>query len=283
MVVVIGAALIGALGAYFLALGLDVATAETTARAEKAAEDALDREEAPFTAQVTYVDYKTYGRYLPVGAAIVLDRTLTADEQQRLTAIPLGENQDQQVWDLFKSLGGRMIETYDGDARTFRLSLFSDRTAALSITDMQAVVDRCHPSKAQTVVQLPSGDGVYWDLGRRSAVPVIAGSPEAEDYRLPYFPRRRIDLGGGQGPGALQVTSSVLGETCEWHIEARYEDSAGAHPAVRVSDGGRPLVTEAVPAQPRVYFSINLDKGWECAGAELKAVRCLRINMPRNP
>ncbi|MER5930491.1 hypothetical protein [Streptomyces sp. NPDC002054] len=291
LAIIVVAALVAGLGAYFLPFLLDLATAETTARAQQQAEEAVDREAPPFTAQVTAERHATYGADFPDAWMIVLDRVLTADEQGRLARIRPGVPEfDRQVWELLQPLGARLIEIPPlgrgipvGHAQTFQLRLFSDRTAALAVKDMRAKVDRCYAPTAQTLVRkVPEGsealDGIIWNLAGRDEVPVI--TDEGGDQGQPYFTRKQINLGNGQSPGGLRVLSVVRAETCEWHIEAHYEDSAGSHPPVRITNGEKPLVTEAPPSNPRLSFTIRADlTSWACTG-EIRTADCTPRSIP---
>ncbi|WP_030209425.1 hypothetical protein [Streptomyces sp. NRRL S-87] len=289
------AALVGATGAYFLPLVLDLATAETTTRAQKHAEDVVDHEEKPFTATVTYPFRGAWGADFPYFWTIVLDRVLTADEQDHLTRIRNTRDKDEsrefhrEVWEFLRPLGARMIEfepdgvSYHpngGGVQELRLTLFSDRQAGLSITDMRAKVDSCAPSRAQTVVgNQTAGNsqvtGILWDLIQRDEAPTLM-NPGQEGHGPPFFSRFQIDLGNGQSPSGLKVTSLVPeGQVCRWHIDAYFEDTQGAHPPVRVQDGDQPLVTEAEPARPLLRFTDGVDRAWHCEG-EVRTGGCLR-------
>ncbi|MFJ6936114.1 hypothetical protein [Streptomyces sp. NPDC101132] len=294
--VTLAAAFAGALGAYLVSLALDAATAETVIKVTKDAEDRVDRAEKPFTAQVTHPDRSTADADFPGVWMIVLDHRLTAAEQERLAAIrPERDSKafGRRVWALLRPLGGRLIEfapmipnASSAHAQRFRLTLFSDRQAGLSVKDMRARVDSCVPSSARTlVVNVPAGNspvaGIAWDVGERSEVALVADDGEAQGR--PFFDEFQIDLGNGQAPGGLQVTALIgNGQTCRWHIDAYYEDTEGRHPAVRIQDGGRPLVTEGPPARPRLLFQMDPKPAggpWGCLG-EVETTACVPEPQP---
>lgn len=246
----------------------DTVFATDRARAEDAAQDAVNGEKPPFTAtadaDVSALDGDDW--------TIVLDRTLTPAEQRSLQAVEVGATgYGRNVWRILGPLGARVIGTTPhldegrdgvvsprtGPTTQFRLNLFSDRTSQLSITGMEAVDLRCRPSTARFVLRHPSqGEatypGVHFDLRGPAATPVI--TDEGDDQGQRYFDRRRIDLGGGSDPGGLRIAATVDTESCDWAVKATYRDASGARGEVVIRDGDKPFRAEAPPSAPEQFY-----------------------------
>lgn len=242
---------------------------------ERNIEQELDGQQPPFTAAINY-DTSVPGNW-----RIVLDRPLAPEEQGRLRAIPVDQQFGQRVWDFLRPLGGRLLRIpvamdqlppgYDpfdperswasADATVFTLTLLSGRDSQLSILDMNPVVTSCRNSSAKTVVEFPpQGEAVYpgvvVDLASEN--PTLLITDEGSDQGEPYFSRRRIDLGGGLEPGGLRVEALARDQSCEWEIEARYQDAEENVGRVTLRDGDRPFVAEAVPQDLEQYWLMDL-------------------------
>ncbi|MFJ2101479.1 hypothetical protein ACIOHR_30390 [Streptomyces anulatus] len=274
--------LLGGTLSYFIPFALDQIAAETTTRTQKEAEEKVDLEDPPFTATIRYETYDESN--VPSSWNIVLDRTLTPDEQNELIKIERGDGlYFNQVWKLLKPLGARVLPFPPGDytgnsfaagVRGFYLNLHSDRNAGLSITDMKARIERCFPSSVRTVVTQPpeglsSVPGVLWQLAGKGPTPLIVD--EGDQHRgEPFFRYNQIDLGGGSAPGSLRIQSAVAGRSCLWRIEVQYTDSAGEH-LVTIGDGKNPILTESMPTNPSQAFSLSSASvpgfgPWRCFG-----------------
>ncbi|MFF5897636.1 hypothetical protein ACFY8O_17095 [Streptomyces argenteolus] len=269
---------VGGVATYWIPFALDTLTADSTVRTQKDAEKKADFKDPPFTVELRY---ETFGPGFANPWHMVLDRPLTQAEQKQLTSVR-GEGTEYfaQVHKILAPLGARVI-TYagyalgrDNTARSFFLNLHSDRNAELSIVDMKSKIDSCSPSTAQTVVtQPPAGTvevpGVLWDLDSGNDNP-IAVDENDEHKGEPYFWYNQIDLGDGAAPGALRVQSAVGRESCRWHIEARYTDTAGEHGPVRIPAEGE-IFTEALPSHPAQRFTLSEmyadgENAWRCSG-----------------
>ncbi|MFI8516403.1 hypothetical protein ACIGEZ_01025 [Streptomyces sp. NPDC085481] len=266
LVIVAGLLATAALG-QVITYGYDTWFAKSRAQAEDDAQRQLDQEEAPFTARaeadVSALDGNDW--------TIVLDRPLTAAEVRSLEALDsLASTYPRDAWQLLGPLGGRVIGPVprlqmvhyggdflpDGPTTVVRLNLFSERTAQLSVTGMQARIVRCGPSSARFVLRHPpQGEafypGVLFDLRRKNPVPVV--TDEGKDQGRAYFDQRKIDLGGGNTPGGLRVAATVGEESCDWEIKATYEDAAGGGEVV-LRNGDRPFRAESPPRAPDQLF-----------------------------
>ncbi|MGY4907653.1 hypothetical protein ACWD9K_37660 [Streptomyces sp. 900116325] len=280
--------LAGGVAVYFGTYGLDRATTKDRVRADKAAEESLDHERAPFVSKVTPSDY---AEYMPDGVRFVLDRPLTKGEQARLTAT---RGTGAKVWALLEPWGGRVVESpqqfkpeggADGQmtglgpaTQPVRLNLNSDRTAGLTINGMMAVKDACAAPAAKTVIDLPRAGtfplpGVWWDLadgvGDKPSGPFVLD--EGDDNGKMFFRTNAIDLGNGQQNAALRIEPVVTSQTCTWHIEASYTDVSGAY-TVRIPSGTQTITTEALPLKPVQFFRWIVGAGgggkggWGCRG-----------------
>ncbi|MFI5897495.1 hypothetical protein ACIA5D_46130 [Actinoplanes sp. NPDC051513] len=269
LAVVVVLVMAGALVALGWDLVSDTWTAKPRAEAQRDADRGIDLAKTPFTSTA---DYDTS---LPEFWKIVLDRTLTEDEQAALEAIPL-DGAGKKVWEFLRPLGGRLLryptsmlqpppnfdsgEAFWADATIFNMNLFSERTSQLSIVDMRAINVSCRPPSAKTVVEFPpQGEaeypGVLFDLTTKDTAPFI--TDPGDDQGQPYFSRRKIDLGGGTSPGALRVEAMVRGQSCQWEIQARYRDSIGNGSEVTLRDGDKPFFAEALPAKPEQYWVVD--------------------------
>ncbi|MEU0003349.1 hypothetical protein ABZ079_03310 [Streptomyces sp. NPDC006314] len=275
-VVVVG----GLVLAYFTNYALDQGTAVGRARSDKNAQKSIDGEQPAFVSTVTPRDYT---QDMPGSIAVLLDRPLTASEQDGLKA----KKGNAQVWAFLKPLGGRVVEytsplrkpledgrrDANGMAQTFNLNLNSDRDAGLTINDMTAVKDACGAPTARTVVDIPPAGsetrrGLKWDLtggkADRPHGPYVLDEGESQGQL--YFRRNAVDLGNGQSNMALRIQPEVSTQTCDWHIDASYTDTSGSH-RQRIPRGTGTLTTEAVPEQPVQYFTWVPGTGWGCVGA----------------
>ncbi|MDT0307555.1 hypothetical protein RM780_11345 [Streptomyces sp. DSM 44917] len=245
---------------------------------ERDIERQLDGRQPPFTTAITY-DTSVPGNW-----TIVLDRPLTPEEQGTLRAIPVDAQFGQRVWDLLRPLGGRLLHIpvamdplppgydpftnpwADASATAFTMALLSDRASQLSILDMRPVNLSCTDPVAETVVEFPpQGEatypGVVVDLASEN--PTFLITDDAADQGQPYFSRRRIDLGGGLEPGGLRVEALARGQSCEWEIEARYQDAAQNVDSVTIRNDGQPFFAEAVPDDPEQYWRMELSPDGE--------------------
>ncbi|MFF6776221.1 hypothetical protein ACFY8W_22020 [Streptomyces sp. NPDC012637] len=236
-------------------------------KSEQEAQDALDKQEAPFTVGVDY------DQTPPQGWKVALDRLLTEAERQGLAA----RRDPEKARAYLLSLGGRTIRYPSGfedrtdlamkytgaDATALHLNLFSKRQAQLTITSMEAVDVSCHAPTAKTVVvwQSQGGaayEGVLFDLTTPGATPVI--TDEGDDQGAPYFGVRKIDLGGGASPGGLRVEALTRGRSCTWEIKAKYRDAYQGFGTVTLKDGEKPFAAEATPARPEQLWIMDASK-----------------------
>lgn len=205
--------------------------------------------------------------------AMVLDRTLTADEVRTMTS---PDNPD--VFSYLKSLGGRPLayvpllehapkrytEEHASSGRmefsdTVKMTVLSTRQYEVTVNDWKVTDLTCRRSTAKTVVARPSQGGVAYQ-GIRLHLPPRADEPvrtdDAENQGKPYFATDHIAVGGGQTSGALRAeVIAPPGQSCEWGLKLHYNDNyvpAGRWVQVK-DDKGEPLRirTESVPADPR--------------------------------
>lgn len=269
--------------AYFANYVFDRATSDSRARSDKSAEKNADLEKPPFVATVTFPDYD---QDTPYGSAILIDRPLTAKEQEQLKEVTTPE----AAWSLLKPLGGRILlsgpyfyETSDsgglddrGMTQPFNLNLNSDRNSGLTINDLKAVVDKCYTPSAKAVAIFPlqgteSRQGLLWDIGGASGQARGPYIPEyGEEQGNLFFSQHAIDLGNGQANAALLAQPLNYSRTCEWHIEASYTDTSGAH-TKRIPDGRKTFISEAVPPNPDQYFIHYPGMKWMCSGQVVRS------------
>ncbi|MFE3742220.1 hypothetical protein [Streptomyces sp. NPDC059134] len=272
-VVVTGALLAGA--GYLLSFGLDLFTTPQRVQAEQNGDDRLDEQKPPFTAGVAYAPAPHLWR-------IVLDRPLSPAEARRLASIAKGGDFSKDAWEYLRPLGGRIVRypttlmrtgppppDYDpqairpSDSTVFTMNLLSERKSQLSIVGMKAVDVSCHTPTAKTVVAYPpQGEQVYagvrFDLTDDGSEPIITDA--GSDVGEPYFARKKIDLGGGLEPGGLRVEALVHDTSCEWRIEARYQEANGQTGEVVLGDGKKPFFAEATPTEPEQFWIMDFSR-----------------------
>jgi hypothetical protein len=246
----------------------DRSTADSRVKDEKDAEQSLDQAEQPFTAAAMY-DESGIDNW-----KLALDRPLTAAEQNKLTSLrPSADGDFTEAWRYLRSLGGRILRypsllnagppegygSLGAESTIFKLNLFSNRDSNLSIVDMRPSDVTCHEPSAKTVVAFPpqggaAYEGILYNLMDKDFGPII--TDEGDDQGQPYFSRRKIDLGNGESPGGLRVEALVRAKTCEWKIQATYQDAYGGSEkhVVTIQNGKKPFVAEAVPDDPDQLF-----------------------------
>lgn len=257
-------ALLVVLGGLGVNYAYDLLSTEALLREQRDAERAIDQDNAPFTNSVTY-DTTSFESF-----TIVLDRPLTVEEGEVLQTTPPAE-----VWDFLRPLGGRLIPSTGEWAPTpttggtwedgtggmgtavFTMNLLSARTSQLSIVDMTPVNISCENPTAVTVIDYPPAGiapypGVIVDLNHND--PLLYITDEGPDQGDPFFNRRRIDLGDGLEPGGLRVEAQVVGQSCEWEIQARYLDARQNTGEVVLRDEDRPFYVEVPPGRPDQYW-----------------------------
>ncbi|WP_220188565.1 hypothetical protein [Streptomyces phytophilus] len=237
--------ILASMGGFAASFAFDLWTTNPRAAAEREAHRDLDQEVVPFTTSITYDTDPT-----DAGFSVVLDRPLSPEEVTTLQATP-----PSKVWDLLRPLGGRLIHssTY---TTTFKMNIFSERAAQLSIVDMTPVEVTCTEPSAGTLVDV-SGQGVAEYPGL--AINLEKDKPQlvnadGRDQGQPFFDKRRIDLGGGLEPGGLRVSASTREQSCTWEILARYVDAQQNPGEVTLRDGDKPFLAEAKPQSPEQHW-----------------------------
>ncbi|MGW1768114.1 hypothetical protein ACWCQL_29230 [Streptomyces sp. NPDC002073] len=213
-------------------------------REEKIA-DALEGEKAPFAAKI----WRAMPEKEP-HQAFVLDRRLTASEQQTLRRI---EGSDlQATWDFVRARGGRRILN---DAADYRLQLTSERQKAVVITSLAARASRCYEPRQATYITDNTGglfdwDGVGFELKPGKESPAVAYADIRDERDFPKYDKA-IVLGGTNSPGLLNIRPMGPQNdiSCEFEIILTYNiDSGPSHRHVITTDErGKPLLFEGYP------------------------------------
>ncbi|MGV9559409.1 hypothetical protein [Streptomyces sp. NPDC003522] len=209
----------------------------------------------------------------PTEWAMVLDRTLTADEVRTMTS---PDNPD--VFSYLRSLGGRPLayvpllehapkrytEEQAAGGRmefsdTVKMTVLSTRQYEVSVNDWKVTDLVCRKSTAQAVIGRPPQGGAPYQ-GIRLHLPPRADEPvrtdDAENQGEAYFATDHIGVGGGQPSGALRAeVIAPPGQSCEWGLKLHYNDNyvpEGRWVQLK-DDKGEPLRirTESVPEDPR--------------------------------
>ncbi|MFJ6617645.1 hypothetical protein ACIQOW_08740 [Kitasatospora sp. NPDC091335] len=285
----VAVALVSSTGGWWLAHELDNMGSVDTARHQDAAQREVDGARPPIDVTVTQ---DTFEEYDPVSFPntwyIVLDKPLSAQAQQALTAIPVNPRDFREhvrkVWELLRPMGGRLLTdqptlvrapehfTYNGTATSFRLGLESRKTAPVNIDDITADDVDCVPADAATVVRYPpEGESpmrnLALDLSGRSKVLVV--EDEGGQQGKPYFQGASIALGQNQTGSNLKIDAITKNETCTFKLKADYRVAGEAAPGapLEILAQGKPFKAEGVPARAVQYFERGYgDVPWYCAG-----------------
>jgi len=226
---------------------------------------AYDASQPPFTVSVQPEQSE------PQQWAMVLDRTLTAEEIRKMKA-------SSDVFSYLKSLGGRQLayapslehapqryreqQVSSGGTEfsdTLKMTVMSTRQYAVTINDWKVTDLTCRESTAQAVVGLPPQGGAAYE-GIRLHLPPRADEPvltdDTEGQGEPYFENRFVEVGNGQSSGGLRAeVIAPRGQICEWGVQVHYNDTyrpEGRWVQLK-DDKGQPLRirTESVPENPR--------------------------------
>lgn len=291
----LAAALVGSTGGWWLAHELDNVGSVDTARHEDSAQRAVDGARPPIditVAQETFEEYDPDS--FPDTWYIILDKPLSAETQQALTAIAINPNDfreaPKRVWELLKPLGGRLLTdqptmvqtpknfTAAGTATSFRLGLESRKTAPVNIDSITADDVNCVPADTAVVVRYPpAGESpmrnLALDLSGRSKVLVVEDE-EGGRQGKPYFQGASIALGQNQTGTNLKIDAITKNETCTFKLKAAYRVAGEAAPGapLEILDKGKPFKAEGVPARAIQYFELGIGvprngkSAWACAG-----------------
>ncbi|MFE4425289.1 hypothetical protein [Streptomyces sp. NPDC056817] len=290
-------ALVSSTGGWWLAHELDNAGSVDTARHEEAGQQAVDRARQPIDVTVAQEENEEYDPdSFPSTWRIILDKPLSAQTQQALTAITLSPDDDRdasrRVWELLKPLGGRLLTdqpmmtqtpkhfTTGGTVTSFRLGLESRKTAPVNIDSITADDINCFPADAAVVVSYPpAGESMMTnlalDLSGRSKVLVVEDENGGRQGK-PYFQGASIALGQNQTGSNLKIDAITQNETCTFKLKAAYRVAGEETPAapLEILDNGKPFKAEGLPVRAIQHFELSWSlpsdgykSGWICAGA----------------
>ncbi|MFI6877273.1 hypothetical protein ACIBL6_27910 [Streptomyces sp. NPDC050400] len=279
-------ALVTTLTTSYIQFNFNLLTMRATTRAADAAGQAVEDGKAPFTTAVSPAsDVNSAVRINRLDVRwVVFTAPLTAEEQNRIVARPLG--MDWTVEQFLRMLDGfshKPVLVYAGRnmaAPTDRgradvvydMTLQSARSQAVSVRGMDAVDVRCSPSTAPTVISLPpEGEELIEDV----AVDLGTGGHEApllrqsDDDPGPYFARRYVELGNGQTSWAAHLDVLTGTEQCGWAFRVSYVN-AGQRRTRTVRDDA--FHTPGLPATPQQLIEFRPERSgnhWACWGERI--------------
>lgn len=249
-VVTVAAAVAVMAGAVLAGIWIESASpvADHVHTSEGAAQDRADRREPPFAQTDPVHDWSgvSKGEY----ESWALDRRLTAGEARELRGIDLTDpfegNDRLARW--ARSLGARpILGTGPGGEAVLTFQLRGTRTRPVVVNQFRAKVDKssCRTSRAVTVISFTSqGGGAPAQLEFNLDAPVPVAELMEEDGETGLYQERRFDSLSAEGdPSGFRV-EAYSGRTCEWTIEADWEDSFGKG-TFTIDDSGKPFVIEA--------------------------------------
>ncbi|MDO0936478.1 hypothetical protein QQY66_34025 [Streptomyces sp. DG2A-72] len=211
---------------------------------EGKAQDRADQQEPPFAQTDPVYDWSGHGK----GGAYqswALDRRLTAAEARVLRGIDLNDPRSKdRLAHWARSIGARPILERPEVVLTFQLR--GTRTKPVVINQFRANVDEatCRTSKAVTVISFTSqGGGAPAQLTFDLDDPHPVAELEDEKGSGPYQARRFDSLSADGDPSGFRV-EAYSKRTCQWTIEADWEDSFGKD-TFTIDDNGKPFVIEA--------------------------------------
>lgn len=211
---------------------------------EERAQDRADQQEPPFAQTDPVYDWSGVAKGGPY-ESWALDRRLSAAEARVLRGIDLNDpRSNDRLARWTRSIGGRPILDRPEAVLTFQLR--GTRTRPVVINEFRANVDEatCRTSKAVTLISFTSqGSGGPAQLIFHLDDPHPVAGPEDEDGSGPYRTRRFDSLSADGEPSGFSV-EAYSQRTCEWTIEADWEDSFGTG-TFTVDDNGKPFFVEA--------------------------------------
>lgn len=288
--------LVASLATSYFAFGFNLLTLSRTTAETKKAEEAYDDAKSPV--HVTVRHPPPSWKDLHDGSIVLLGRTLTPQEQARLTQMPFGdESARQKLWQTIQELDPRAIlaahpptiktkpegdeskAAYRATYTPYELTLQSDRSISVTVDQIHLTDVRCGPSAVKTVIEV----GTQGSFGVEKLVldfvdPVWKGDmlqakPEAEGsdaYVLSrYFGTGQgpfsstagglfIALGDGQPAWVGEIGAMVGTDTCTWKVDISSTDARRNTKDTRVLDNGKPFVATGLPRHFPQYFGLGV-------------------------
>ncbi|MEV5886239.1 hypothetical protein AB0L74_26580 [Streptomyces sp. NPDC052020] len=253
------------------------------AKTDDEAQDRVQSEKPPFSANVRYQDVMDVWKQID-SFDIIYDAPFSASESSELKSLRLDASDWDRVMELITRHGarpavaqvfevrrnalGEMVDSTVGYGQPFFLDLTSDRDSPVHIVDLRAKEERCTESRAQAVLTIPADgasaiESIEFTLQKlgdtRAKIPF---SPDHEDGGKPYFSQKVVSVGGSSEPVTFNVTGySRTHSRCEWKILATYNTSDEKNRRSEIGDEGKALVTEGVPRRPRQQWVMDPHEG----------------------
>ncbi|MGY5058291.1 hypothetical protein ACWDFR_30160 [Streptomyces sp. 900105755] len=219
-------------------------------------DDSVDRQEG-FSAQ-------TYRVYTQSYTAVTLETHFSQEEMKEVLSLNLRSAKDSKRFnDLLKKHRQTRLDDppdrVDGKTVSYKMDLFSDRQATLSVTDLKTAHLKCAPSAAKTVVLFPAQEGgsysgMLFDLPSKKA-PTITGEGE-DEFGKPFFEYKKVDLGAGAEPGGLLIHLTAKNQDCTFTFKAEWRDSEGRHEQ-DIDNDGRNFSVTGMPDRPQQLLIIT--------------------------
>ncbi|MCI3929207.1 hypothetical protein [Streptomyces sp. AN091965] len=218
---------------------------------EEAAQDRADSKKPPFAQTDPTYFYDWFRTYAPRHEWI-LDRALTGEEARELSRLRVrGSNDEVNRW--ARSIGARpVLRAAEGRGEVrIDVQLRGTRTQPVVINNLSAQVEEksCRSSKAVTRIvfsapggfQPSAGDSAHlvFDLDTPKPTAVLEDS---HGGRRPYVGERFEYLNAEGAPSGFIVQAFSL-RTCEWTIEADWEDATGSG-TFTIDDNGKSFTIE---------------------------------------
>lgn len=249
------------------------------ARTEDEARDRVQSEKPPLSANVRYQDVMDVWKQVD-SLYIIFDTPFSASESAELEGLRLNESDWDRITELITGHGarpvvdqlfnaryddlGEMISGDSGYGQPFFLDVTSGRDSSVQIVDMRAKEEKCTRSRAQAVLTIPADgasaiESIAFNLqGLGDARAQVPQDSEERNAGRPYFNQKVVSVGGSSEPVTFNVTPySRLNSRCEWRILATYNTSDEKGKRSEIDDGGKVLVTEGLPQNPRQQWVMD--------------------------